>query len=94
VTQLHQTIKRIAKMFDEYMARNEMQWLSMEVWLEDREKKWDDRNKDYTQWGMGIVDMNEEVLARATVREAAMAQRVRKEGKDKNASLDAGSLEE
>lgn len=81
-------------MFDEYMARNEMQWLSMEVWLEDREKKWDDRNKDYTQWGMGIVDMNEEVLARATVREAAMAQRVRKEGKDKNASLDAGSLEE
>lgn len=37
VTRPHQTVERIVKMLDTYMARSEAQWLSMEVWLQDRE---------------------------------------------------------
>jgi len=77
VTQLPQTINRMAKMLGEHAAPEEAQWLGMKVSQEDRERNWDERHKDDVQWGMGVAHMTAEVLAKARVFEAAPAKKVR-----------------
>jgi len=93
VTQLHQTMDRMARMQEAHPAHEEAQWLVMKVWLEDREMKWDERQRDNVPWRTGIVDMTVEELAHARVREAAPAQEGRKEGRDETARQDGGGLQ-
>jgi hypothetical protein len=85
VTELHQTIDRMARMLQAQAALEEAQGLSMKEWLEDRETKWDERHKDNVLWGTGIAEMTAEVQAKARVREAAQAQEPRMEETDETA---------
>jgi len=103
VTQLPQTIDRMAGMLEAHMAHEVAQWLRMREWLEDMETKCGERSKDNVQWGTGIADITAEVPARvditaeapvkARVREAAPAQEVRKEAIDETTRQDGGGLE-
>jgi len=76
VTQLHQTIDRMARMLAAPAAREEVPWLGIKAWLENRETMRDECHKDNVLWGTGIPHMTAEVLAKARVREAAPAQEV------------------
>jgi len=93
VTQVPQTIARMARMLEAHVAREQAQCLGMKALQEDRETKWDGRHKDNVLWGMGIVDMIVEVLAKARPREAAPSHGVRREERDKTAKQDGGGLE-
>ena len=64
-------------MLEAHQAREDVQWLAMKEWLEDRETKWDEHHKDDVQWGMGIAAMTAEVLEKGRVWEAAPAQGAR-----------------
>jgi len=93
VTHLYQTIRRMARMLEAHTTCEEAQWLAMKEWLQDGETKWTERHKDDVVWGTGIGDMTAEVLAKATVPNAALAQGERKEGRDETARQDRGGLE-
>jgi hypothetical protein len=73
VTQLHQTIDRMARLLEAHAARAGAQWFSMKQWLEVRVTKCNERHKDNLLWGTGITDMTAEVLAKARARRAALA---------------------
>jgi len=93
VTQLHQSIDRIARMLDVHVVCEEAQWRGMKEWLEDSETKWDERHRDNVLWGMAIPDMATEVVTKARVRDVAPAQRARMEGRDETARQAGGGLE-
>jgi len=80
VTQLHQTIDRMARMVQAHAASNEALRLGMEEWLEDRERKQDELHNDNVLWRTGITVMTTQVLAKARVSETAPAQEKRLEG--------------
>jgi len=93
VTQLHETIDRMAWILEAHEPCEETQWICMNTWLEDREKQWDDRHNDNILWVMGITDMTPEVSANARVGEAAPAEEGRKEERDETAKQDSRGLE-
>ena len=93
VTQLHNTIYRMARMHSRHAAHEDAQWLALRGWLEDRETQWEECHKDNVLRGTGIADMGAGVLAKARVHEVALSQDARKEGRDVTASQDGASLE-
>jgi len=92
VTQLHHTIRRMARMLKAHAASDEAQWLGIKQWQEERDTKWNERLKANVLWGTGIADITVVVLGKARVCEAALAQEARKEGRDKTAIQDRGGL--
>jgi len=88
VTQLPQTINRMARLLEAHAAREEAQWRGMKEWLEDRETKWDDRHRDNVLRGAGISDMTAKVMASARAGDAAPTQKARKEERDETARQD------
>jgi len=76
---LHHTVDRMARMLEAHVVSEERHWLSMNEWLDDWEKMCDERHQDNLRWGTGIMDMPTQVLAKASVGEAAQAQEVRKD---------------
>ena len=54
---------------------------------------WDDRHKINILWGTGMTDMTLDMLAKATVCDAALTQNARMEVKEETARHDNGGLE-
>lgn len=79
VTQLHQTIDRMARVLEARAARQEAQWRSMKEWLEDREMKCDDCHRVDVLLGGGIADITSKMLAKVRVGEPALTQEGRKD---------------
>ena len=79
VTQLHQTIDRMARISEAHMAREEAHSLSIKESLEDKETRWDGRHTNNELWGTGITDKTAKVLAKTTVGEVAPVQEEKKE---------------
>jgi len=92
-TQRHQSMDRMAGLLETHVAREEVQWLGMKEWLEDREAWWDKRYRDNVLWGTGITDMTSNVLGKARVGEAALARKARNEERDETARQKCGGLE-
>jgi len=92
VTQLHETIDRMARMLQAHMMRKEAQLRGMKEWLADRETKWDDLHRDNVQWGAAIAHMSAMVLAIARAGGAAPTQEARQEDRDKTAKQDSEGL--
>lgn len=78
VTLQNQTIEMIARMIEAHVARDEEVWLGMKELLVERETKWDEHHENNVLWGIGIVDINADVLGTARVRQTALAQEARK----------------
>ena len=66
-THLHQIIDSMARILDAHMVWEAAQCCSLKEWPEDSETKWDDRHKDYTLWGVGIMDMTVKVVSQQRV---------------------------
>jgi hypothetical protein len=47
----------MARMLEAHVACEDIQWLGIRKWMEDRERKWDDCHKDDILWRTGISDM-------------------------------------
>jgi hypothetical protein len=93
VTQLHQTVERIARTIEADMVCEEIQWLDMTEWLENWKTKWDDYHKYNVQKGTGIMEMTVMVLSNLTVGKAAPAQEMRNEENDMTTWQHGGSQE-
>jgi len=74
VTQLLESIDRMASMLKAHTARQVAQWLRIKKWVEDIETRWDERHNDNVLWGMGITEMNTKPRAEASVGQAAPAK--------------------
>ena len=92
VTQLHQTIDRMARMPESRVACDDEQWLSMKEWLADRGMNLDERHKDNVLCRTGIVDIPTKVLAKAGVGETSPAQEVIKEESNQTVWQQGGGL--
>jgi hypothetical protein len=55
----------MAKILEAHVASEEMQWLGMRKWMEDRKRKWDAQHKDDLQCRTGILDVAMKILAGA-----------------------------
>lgn len=93
VTQLHQIIDWIARLLEVHTALEETPWLGITEWMENRETKWDNSQKDNIVWGTGIADITTKILAEARVGTDARAQDTRMEERDKTVRQDGGCLE-
>jgi hypothetical protein len=58
VTELHQTINRMARMLEVHTAREEGSCHGMKEWLEDRDTEWDERHKDIVLGVRGIASVS------------------------------------
>lgn len=77
VTQLDQTIDRMARMLQVHVACEEAQWPTIKEWLQNRWMKWDDHHKDNILWGAGIMHMTAKVQTRARVGKVAFTTAAR-----------------
>jgi hypothetical protein len=70
VTQLHQTIKRMARIQEAHAVQEEVQWLGMRDWMEHRETKRNVCHEVNVLCRTGIGDQSMTVQAKAGVCEA------------------------
>lgn len=76
VTQLLQTINRMARTLDAHLLCEEKQCLGMKEWLEYWDTMWDNCHRDTIQWATGIMDMTMKVLVKSRFGEAILTQEV------------------
>jgi len=76
VAQLHYTVDKMVSVLEAHAACEEMQWLGMKEWLEDKERKWDDHHQDEVLQGTAIRDMAVKILAEARAAEREPAPEV------------------